>query len=300
MESFPFIEKLDRSILFAFELVSSISILLLAFGLIASMANVLTKGDVLTNNETMQQIWAWTQCIAIDASVAGSIIRTVSYFYRSDKLKGSLYALLSALLLFTAAIVSNIESVQQTLNVTLDTAYLHVHIPVELLIWIRSVAIVLLIVCHSMQHVHLKQINRSEDERPKQPQTIKTPHIVKTAQLLENFRTLLLVQTTISEEKQDQQENDGEIEQIQDTLQKLLAIHQTQEVSPSLPSATRRAPQTKTKRKASINYDRVKTYLRDHQNATVRDVAKAVGVSISTASKYTRRVKQEEEKETAS
>ncbi len=32
------------------ELVSSLSILLLAFGLIASMANVLRKGIVLTNN----------------------------------------------------------------------------------------------------------------------------------------------------------------------------------------------------------------------------------------------------------
>ena len=32
-----------------------------------------------------------------------------------------LYGLLSVLLLFTAAIVSNIEAVQQTLNVTLDT-----------------------------------------------------------------------------------------------------------------------------------------------------------------------------------
>lgn len=38
----------------------------LAFGLIASTANVLTKGQVLTDHLWMQQIWAWTQCIAID------------------------------------------------------------------------------------------------------------------------------------------------------------------------------------------------------------------------------------------
>jgi hypothetical protein len=44
MKQFASIEKLDRSILYALELASSVSILLLAFGLIASMANFLTKG----------------------------------------------------------------------------------------------------------------------------------------------------------------------------------------------------------------------------------------------------------------
>lgn len=42
-----------------------------------------------------------------------------------------------ALQLFTAAIVSNIERVLQTLNLTLDAAYGHMFLPVEALIWIR-------------------------------------------------------------------------------------------------------------------------------------------------------------------
>ncbi len=91
--------------------------------------------------------------IAIDASVAGTIIRTFRYSAEGEKVKTWLYGLLSALLLFTAAIVLNIESVQQTLNLTLDNAYVHVFVPVEALIWIRSVAIVLLIVAHAMRHV---------------------------------------------------------------------------------------------------------------------------------------------------
>src|SRR5207248_537534 len=79
MKQFHTIEKLDTGILYTLELASSISVLLLAFGLIASMANVLTKGAVLTDHVWMQQVWAWTQCIAIDASVAGTIIRTFRY-----------------------------------------------------------------------------------------------------------------------------------------------------------------------------------------------------------------------------
>ncbi len=157
VKQFASIEKLDTAILYVLELASSLSVLLLAFGLIASMANVLTKGDVLTDNLIMQHIWAWTQCIAIDASVAGTIIRTFRYHHQRERVKTWLYALLSALLLFTAAIVSNIEAVQQTMNISLDSAYTHVFIPVEALIWIRSVAIVLLIVAHAVRHVQLEE-----------------------------------------------------------------------------------------------------------------------------------------------
>ena len=167
MKQFTSIEKLDTGILYILELASSLSVLLLAFGLIASMANVLTKGSVLTDNLIMQRIWAWTQCIAIDASVAGTIIRTFRYHGEGEQVKTWLYGLLSVLLLFTAAIVSNIEAVQQTLSVTLDNAYLHVFVPVEALIWIRSLAIVL---CpHAMRHVQLAG-TQQEQEVPAHPQ----------------------------------------------------------------------------------------------------------------------------------
>ncbi|HEX7736787.1 MAG TPA: hypothetical protein VF458_18210 [Ktedonobacteraceae bacterium] len=45
MNQFSSIRKLDQAILYTLELASSLSVLLLAFGLIASMANVLTKGS---------------------------------------------------------------------------------------------------------------------------------------------------------------------------------------------------------------------------------------------------------------
>ena len=182
MNQFPTIEKLDKGILYALELASSLSVLLLAFGLIASMANVLTKGSVLTDHVWMQQIWAWTQCIAIDASVAGTIIRTFRYRAEGEKVKMWLYALLSVLLLFTAAIVSNIEAMQQTLNLTLDNSYLHVFVPVEALIWIRSIAIVLLIIAHAMRHIHI--------EMKEAPQVPAAPAVI-TPELINELRMLL-------------------------------------------------------------------------------------------------------------
>src|SRR5260370_19497369 len=157
MKHFTSIEKIDTAILYALELTSSISVLLLAFGLIASMANVLTQGSVLTDNLVMQRVWAWTQCIAIDASVAGTILRTFRYYARGERVKCILHGSLSVLLLFTAAIVSNIGSVQQTLNLALDAAYGRVFLPVEVLSWVRSLVIVWLIVAHAMRHVEGEQ-----------------------------------------------------------------------------------------------------------------------------------------------
>ncbi|HEY7413864.1 MAG TPA: hypothetical protein VH593_01615, partial [Ktedonobacteraceae bacterium] len=180
MKQFQSIEKIDMAILYTLELTSSLSVLLLAFGLIASMANVLTEGSVLTDNLMMQRIWAWTQCIAIDASVAGTIIRTFRYYAEGERVKCFLHAALSVLLLFTAAIVSNIESVQQTLNLTLDAAYGHVFIPVEVLIWIRSVVIVLLIVAHALRHVHPGK----EVEQPAQTQTPQQSSLTLTPELI--------------------------------------------------------------------------------------------------------------------
>jgi hypothetical protein len=51
-----------------------------------------------------------------------------------------------------AVIVSNIESLQQTLNITLTQTYTHLPISVEALVWMRSCSIVLLIIGHAVKH----------------------------------------------------------------------------------------------------------------------------------------------------
>ena len=263
MKQFHTIEKLDTAILYALELASSISVLLLAFGLIASMANVLTKGSVLTDNLMMQRIWAWTQCIAIDASVAGTIIRTFRYHAEGERVKTWLYGLLSLLLLFTAAIVLNIESVQQTLHLTLDSAYIHVFVPVEALIWIRSFAIVLLIVAHAMRHVEVKKPAAGA-----QPQQAPLPII--TPELLETLRALL-AQITVTEEANTQTLLLPEGEQSANTAQEANAEGEDEQ--------------------GANNGERVRAYLTLHPDAKVRDVAEALSISVSTANKWMSRVK---------
>lgn len=259
MKQFQSIEKLDTGILYALELASSVSVLLLAFGLIASMANVLTKGAILSDNLIMQRIWAVTQCVGIDAGMSGTIIRAFRFHAEGQKVKTWLYGLLSVLLLFTAAIVLNIESVQQTLNITLEKAYIHVFIPIEALIWVRSIAIVLLIVAHAMRHV---QIAKPQGEPAPQTQETQPPQLVITPDLLEALRGML-TQITVTEEKADQP---------------MLLAEGNQEVN---------------------NGERVKAYLADHPNAPLREIAEALSISVTTANKWRTRIKGEGEQQTA-
>jgi len=276
MKQFSSIEKIDTGILYVLELTSSISVLLLAFGLIASMANVLTKGAVLTDNIFMQQVWAWTQCIAIDASVAGTIIRTFRYYAQRERVKYLLYGFLSMLLLFTAAIVSNIESVQQTLNIALDVAYVYVFIPVEALIWIRSLTIVLLIVAHALRHVQL------EPEQPA-PAAASAPQLASLAlkpELVDALRAAL-AQVTVSakvELRSWQELPSPEGERRANTAQEATAECDHKQL-------------TNESEQGANNYERVKAYLAAHPQATDRAIADALTISTSTANKWRRRIR---------
>ena len=264
MKQFQSIEKIDTGILYALELASSLSVLLLAFGLIASMANVLTKGSVLTDSALMRQIWAWTQCIAIDASVAGTIIRTFRYHQEGERVKTWLYGLLSVLLLFTAAIVSNIEAIQQTLNVTLESAYTHVFVSIEVLTWIRSISVVLLIVAHAMRHVTMTKPEETETALPQPVGLVITPELVDT------LRSLLL-QPLVTEEA---------------AIPQALPFPQEQEaIIPQQGGETsvKQPPQQET---GQSTYERVKAYLAINPNAKIREVAEALTLSMSTANKH--------------
>ena len=207
----------------------------------------------------MRQIWAWTQCIAIDASVAGTIIRTFHYHQEGERVKTWLYGFLSVLLLFTAAIVSNIEAVQQTLNVTLEVAYTHMFVSIEALTWVRSIGVVLIIVAHALRHV---QIAKPQGESPAPAQEPQPPQLVITPDLIETLRGLL-THSTVTEEQ---------------------------------PAPTLLLPEGDTQEN---NGERVKAYLSEHPKATLREIAEALTISVTTANKWRTRIQGEGKKETA-
>ena len=70
MKQFSSIKKIDSGILYALELISNISALLPGFGFIASMANVLTKGSVLSDSSFSSETEAKAEEIVIALSLS--------------------------------------------------------------------------------------------------------------------------------------------------------------------------------------------------------------------------------------
>ena len=119
MKAFTTIQKLDQAIFYGMELASSLSVVLLSVGVVASMSNTLTNGWLLGSNIAISRTWIISQTVAMDTGLIVSIVRSLLLAKSKQWLQCSLYALLSILLLSTTAIVSNIESIQQTLGITL-------------------------------------------------------------------------------------------------------------------------------------------------------------------------------------
>lgn len=187
MKQFSSIEWLDNAILYTLELIASVSVLFLAVGLIASVANVLTEGEILSNNEFGRQFYAWSQAIGIDASIPGVMLRLVVYAKQKEWFKCGVYTVLSLLVLFTAYNISNIESITQTFNTTLTQGYSHSLVSVEVLVNIRSLTVILIIVSHSLRHVQAENTIHVRGVKGKsvQPTVIPTSQPVKDVQTKE-------------------------------------------------------------------------------------------------------------------
>jgi hypothetical protein len=169
-----------------------------------------------------------------------------------------------------------IESVQQTLNIAQEAAYVHVLVPVEALIWIRSLAIVLLIVAHALRHV------QQEPEQPAPvPISISQPTpLVLTPERVDALRAAL-AQVTVSEEPKTPQALPEPLdEQRASTAQEaIVACSHQQKIN-----------EDKIEHEEENNYERVKAYLAAHPKATDREIAAALTISASTANKWRKRI----------
>ena len=159
----------------------------------------------------------------------------------------------------TIALMLGMSPVQQTLNVTLEAAYTHVFVSIEALTWVRSISVVLIIVAHSMRHV---QIAKPQGEPLAAAQEPQPPQLVITPDLIETLRGLL-THSTVTEEQ---------------------------------PAPTLLLPKGDTQEN---NDERVRAYLSEHPTATLREIAEALTISVTTANKWRTRIQGEEKKETA-
>ena len=107
-------------------------------------------------------------------------------------------------------------------------------------------------------------------------QPLDCSRLAFTPELVATLRQLIIQTTTVREETQVS------------TTPQALPQPKTNKHSPTPKTTVTKSPYPK--RKNSTNYERVKAYMADHQRASVRDVAGALNIGISTANKWMQRV----------
>jgi hypothetical protein len=149
-------------------------------------------------------------------------------------------------------------------------------VQIEALIWIRSLAIVLLIVAHALRHVQ----QEPEQPAPAAASALPPAPLVLTPELVDAL-CAALAQVTVAEEPPMQQALPStQSEQETNIAQEIVAgySHEQEEAR---------------KEQQESNYKRVKAYLAMHPKATDRDIAEALTMSTSTANKWRRRIQDE-------
>lgn len=183
MHTFKSIEIIDRGILYVLHFIASISVLFLVAVMTTSVANVLTAGHVISNSEVGKQFYAWSQAIGIDSSIPGVIMALYGYYTQKNWGRVAVYTVLTALALFTAYNVSTVESIAQTLNISLDTAYTSGSlVSVVTLVQIRMITVLLLIVAHALKYVQDKEPVQTVQPKPKTIKPIVVVPVVKSVQ----------------------------------------------------------------------------------------------------------------------
>ncbi len=179
MRQFNSINKIDTAILYILQLIASISVLFLAAGLTTSVANVLTGGEVISGSEIGKQFYAWSQAIGIDSAIPGVIMTLFTYYQRRSWGRATVYSVLTILVLFTAYNVSTVESIAQTLGLSLDKAYtVGSLVSVTSLVSIRTFCVLLLIVAHALKHVQEEQT--IQEPKPVKPVIVTTVDSVQS------------------------------------------------------------------------------------------------------------------------
>jgi len=143
---FKSLDSLSRGINYVQTAIARLSGLLLMLGLVTASANLLMK-DFLFGSVApwLQHAWAVDQALAVDANLALVFSMLFAAITARNWVRTAIYSVVGALLLFVSAIIMDIESVRQALDISLDAAALQVHVTVALLTQVRSVVVVLLV-----------------------------------------------------------------------------------------------------------------------------------------------------------
>jgi hypothetical protein len=104
-KSFVSLGWYDGVIEFLFRFVAKTSEPLLAAGIVYSAADVLSKGNLGSGNQNMENLWAISQALAIESSGGVVLGYGLQSIKEKDQVKAWMYLLLSVLLAFTGGVM---------------------------------------------------------------------------------------------------------------------------------------------------------------------------------------------------
>lgn len=138
--TFKSLDWLRNAIRYLLEVIAALSVLLLTLGLVSASWNFLDKDHIFGNAPVLQSLWGLDQALAIDANLPLVFVFLFAAVKHRDWIKVGIYAVIGGMLLFVAAIILDMESLRQALNIGFDAAALQVHVSIGVLTQVRSIA----------------------------------------------------------------------------------------------------------------------------------------------------------------
>lgn len=179
-KAFRALDKLSSGIHYIQAAIASISGLLLLLGLVTASTNLLTKDWLFGTWPWLQYAWAFDQAIAVDANLALIGLLFFNALDNKDWGKLVVYTVIGGMLLFVAAVIMDIESVRQALDISLAAASVKVHVSLELLTQLRSWVVVLLVIVGGRSTTMLFQQKQAEPIPDPEP-VVSQPDPVSTS-----------------------------------------------------------------------------------------------------------------------
>lgn len=171
--SFKSLDRLGLGISYVQTAIAKISGLLLMLGLVAASTNFFVKDALFGSLPWLQYAWAVDQSLAVDANLAlvfGVLFMAVN---ARDWPKVVIFTIIGGLLFFVAGVIMDIESVRQSLEITLAAASLRVHVDLGILAQVRSFAVIGLVAFTGMDGVSLFKGKAKEAPVPApEPETV--------------------------------------------------------------------------------------------------------------------------------
>jgi DNA-binding CsgD family transcriptional regulator len=299
---------IGQIIMLAQDSVAELSVLLLLIGFVLSLGNFYLGNNVLTPGSPLQQGWIWTQCVAVELNVGTMIARAVRDWQRGKWSTGFIYTLVSLTLLFVGVTVLAVEQVASIdVKNTAQMVLSSLHLSGELLTFIRSVALGLMVAVYVLEHLPMifkRKQQQGETTSVEAPPTATDEALRQlTEQVTQLTMTVTQITTTVTEVQTtvtQQGTLSQPVNQVVAALPAAATTAQARRTTASNSGDPGRGAAPRTRRTAPSNEggdvdirERIRAIWLEDMTLSSRKIAEQIGVSHTTVANHLRIIREE-------